>query len=275
MCTVKVFLSWSGTQSRALAEQLRAWLPAVLQAVEPWMSTEDIDKGARWSSDIAVELQQAKVGIICVTRRNLNEPWIHFEAGALSKALDQSFVIPYLLDVKPSDLKGPLVQFQAAAADEHDTLKLVHSINRALGIDALAEANVDRFFRKWWPELAAALNLIPGIEPSSEIVRTERDLLEETLELLRNLTRDSKSQPTAVKVHVFTPNDPRGKIVRNGLDIDERGILQRLHIRYPDRDEIWDVPYDESQPSTREMYRRPTGAPVPSSAPSQERERSS
>ena len=82
---MKVFISWSGERSRSIAEALREWLPDVIQAVKPWLSAEDIDKGARWSSDLAHELEDAHVGVICLTPENLEEPWIHFEAGALSK----------------------------------------------------------------------------------------------------------------------------------------------------------------------------------------------
>jgi len=53
---VKIFISWSGSLSRRVAEILRDWLPNVLQAVEPYVSSEDIDKGARWSVDISNEL---------------------------------------------------------------------------------------------------------------------------------------------------------------------------------------------------------------------------
>ena len=48
-----VFISWSGTRSGAAAEALRTWLPKVINAIKPWLSLADMDKGARWSSDIA------------------------------------------------------------------------------------------------------------------------------------------------------------------------------------------------------------------------------
>ena len=95
---VKIFLSWSGQRSHKAACVLREWLPSVIQSVAPYVSSEDIDKGARWSTDIAKELEAAHYGIICITKENVATPWINFEAGALSKSLDKSNVTPFLLD---------------------------------------------------------------------------------------------------------------------------------------------------------------------------------
>jgi len=44
---MKVFLSWSGPQSKELAEAIRDWIPVVLQAVTPYFTPSDIEKGTR------------------------------------------------------------------------------------------------------------------------------------------------------------------------------------------------------------------------------------
>ena len=67
---MKVFLSWSGDKSREVALILNEWLPNVMQWVKPFMSAEDIKKGARWSADVAKELEDTNFGIICVTPDN-------------------------------------------------------------------------------------------------------------------------------------------------------------------------------------------------------------
>lgn len=188
---MKVFISWSGERSRAVAQALRDWLPNVIQAIEPWMSEADIAKGARWGLDMARELDETRVGIICLTRENLNAPWILFEAGALSKTLAETYVCPYLLDVGPADLEGPLAQFQAAVANGEDTRKLVQTINRALRDEALSEERVNKAFEVWWPELEENLASIPAAEGKPETKRPEREILEEILMSIRELKRQA------------------------------------------------------------------------------------
>lgn len=78
---MKVFLSWSGDRSRVVADVLRNWLPSVLQAVRPYFSPEDIEKGSKWSLEISRELDASDYGILCVTTENVASPWMLFEAG--------------------------------------------------------------------------------------------------------------------------------------------------------------------------------------------------
>ena len=49
---MKVFLGWSGSTSHKVALAFHAWLPNVIQAIKPYVSCEDIAKGARWNSDL-------------------------------------------------------------------------------------------------------------------------------------------------------------------------------------------------------------------------------
>jgi len=157
---LKVFISWSGAVSQQVAEALDEWLPNVIQAVEPWVSTNDIQAGTRWGADIARQLEESRFGIICLTPDNLAAPWILFEAGALSKAVAGTFVCPYLFHVEPSDLTGPLTQFQATRADREGAWQLVKTVNSILGEGALSAASLDRCFDKWWPDLENQLNRI-------------------------------------------------------------------------------------------------------------------
>lgn len=185
---MKVFLSWSGSGSNQVAQALRHWLPAVIQATRPYYSPDDIAKGARWSSEVAAELQESKIGILCVTRDNLTAPWLMFEAGALAKSLDQSRVIPLLVGVEPTDLSGPLAQFQAARFDRTDVRRMLSVINDQLGEVSLEETVLSAVFEKWWPDLESRISAIePVAKPMvGGAVRSDRELLEEVLSLVRD-----------------------------------------------------------------------------------------
>jgi len=196
-----VFISWSGELSRAAAEALRGWLPKIINAIKPWLSSEDIDKGARWSTDVATRLEAAKAGIICLTPSNLHSDWILFEAGALSKTLKNTFVCPFLIGLEPSDVKPPLAQFQATRAAKEDVLKLLKTLNTALGDSALAETHIDEAFDVWWPKLESKIKALPPQESITKTHRPDRELLEEILSLVRNQGRLPKEMPASVRVN--------------------------------------------------------------------------
>lgn len=203
---MKVFLSWSGEKSHKVALVFRDWFPSVIQSLVPYVSSEDIDKGTRWSTDIAKELEDSSFGILCVTKENINAPWLTFEAGALSKTMDKSFVSPFLFDIKRSEVDGPILQFQSTIFTEEDVLKLIKTLNKACGEDKLTDERLDKAFGVWWPTLEEELNKIKGIteeveEPSnsgnsssvanSEILEEILDLTRLNQKLLRNPDNDA------------------------------------------------------------------------------------
>lgn len=186
---MEVFISWSGEKSRKAAEVLRDWLPSVIQMVKPYFTPKDIDKGQRWSSDIAGKLESSKFGIILLTRDNIDAPWVMFEAGALSKNLGSSSLCPILLDLKPTDLSGPLVQFQATPFNKEEMRKLVGAVNDSMEENSINEKTLDNSFEKWWPDLERDLGAIINDETTESLessqLRSDRDLLEEVLRLAR------------------------------------------------------------------------------------------
>src|SRR5579871_1905939 len=113
---MKIFISWSGERSREVAQALKESLPLILQYVDAFLSADDIDKGARWSGEIAAKLDACHYGVVCLTPENLDSAWIHFEAGALSKSVSAARVAPLLLELKKSEVTGPLSQFQLTPA---------------------------------------------------------------------------------------------------------------------------------------------------------------
>lgn len=188
---MRVFLSWSGERSGQVAAALRVWLTDVLHALDPWISSEDIDKGAQWNLQLAEGLQSTSVGIVCLTPENLNAPWILFESGALARSVHASRVCTYLLELRPTDIHGPLASFQATEANRTDTLRLLRMLNGQLGEHARPDDQLSRAFEKWWPEFEGALVTIRLKRPSAPVARPERELLEDILRSVRRQERSS------------------------------------------------------------------------------------
>ena len=191
---MKVFLSWSGTQSHKVALVFRDWLPSVIQEIVPYVSSEDIDKGARWSTDIAKELADSKFGLLCVTRENMSAPWLMFEAGALSKTMDKSFVSPFLFDIRQAELDGPVLQFQATIFEKDDLKKLITTLNKACDKERLTEERLGQAFEVWYPILEESLGKLREDNAAEqdndgpvelEAPRTQ-EILEEILDLSRS-----------------------------------------------------------------------------------------
>ncbi|MNF97224.1 hypothetical protein D3C84_800440 [compost metagenome] len=95
-----------------------------------------------------------------------------------------------LFRLKKSELKGPLVQFQATVFEKDDVLKLMQSINGALLEHALDPARLEKAFATWWPELENQLNGIvdgPSEPPAQQhLIPAEiSNVLEELIDLTR------------------------------------------------------------------------------------------
>ena len=183
---MKVFISWSGSKSKALGEAIRDWLPGVIQRVTPYFTPSDVEKGTSWSTDISKELAEAEIGILCVTRENIHSDWILFEAGALSKSLEKSRVCPILFGISNADLAGPLKQFQTTEFEKGDMGRLITLINTRLGAHALEQKTLDSVFEKWWPDLEKQIKKgLEAKEEPKEPLRSDREIMEEILHTVR------------------------------------------------------------------------------------------
>ena len=189
----KVFISWSGDLSEKLGEVLRKWLPGVLQYVKPYFTPEDVEKGTKWDSEITRELEESNIGLICLTRDNIDRAWILFEAGALSKSFEKSRVCTILFNLDTTDLKGPLTSFQHTRFNREDIKRLVETINNAAGDDKLQSQVLENVFDMWWPNLEEQVSeiLTSHQVDDPKARRPERDILEEVLELSRMSARRS------------------------------------------------------------------------------------
>ena len=206
-----ILISWSGPISLQVATALKGWIRGVINDAHPWMSEEDIEKGARWRSNLSAQLRTSKFCIVCLTPDNLRSEWIHFEVGAVSEKLDPTKVCPYLHGLGgKSVLMGPLADFQYAESTKIDTFKVIQSINSALGDRRLPAELLARSFELNWPILESRLGDIdlggvpePGVRPE--------DVLEEVVERVRRVESGvaslqeslSTASPTNVRAEPF------------------------------------------------------------------------
>jgi hypothetical protein len=215
---MKVFISWSGALSREVAVALHDWLPSVIQDAKPFVSSEDIEAGQRWSDALGTELSEAAYGIICITLDNFNAPWLHFEAGAVSKALDKSYVSPFLFNIEPMRIAGPLRQFQFTEFERNGVFNLMRSVNNRLQPDhRLPDDLLRKEFDVWWPDLKAKLDVLAK-RPAAETHSGYAWLY--TMSDLAAIQRDSRCD----SVWVITPDlynnilsQPLRDVIQDGL----------------------------------------------------------
>lgn len=226
---MEIFVSWSGELSKKLGEAFSSWIPGVLQSVKPYFTPDDLEKGTRWSSEVAKELQQSEIGIIVLTRDNLSNPWIMFEAGALSKQIEESRICAILFGLEKTDLVGPLVQFQATSFTEEDMKKLVKTINNACGDDKLMDNVLDGVFDMWWPKLEEQVNLVMGKERDrgDRELRSDRELIEEILSLTRmSMSVVSRKSEQLIALGAIDELDFYYRRLREGVELDDMIMIK-------------------------------------------------
>jgi hypothetical protein len=206
---MKVFISWSGDRSKHVAIAFRTWLRRISPSLQPWVSSVDIQKGFSWDSSIAKELNESRVGLICLTEDNLKSPYLHYEVGAISNVVGSN-VYTFLFGIEEADVHQPLSRFQNTKFEKEDIRLLVRHINlklldtnEAAWTDDALEANFDLLY----PSLEAELNKAPL--PSQPIPqRTTEDLLEEVLKTVRGI----KSEPNELLPEFIKRKLPFSKI---------------------------------------------------------------
>lgn len=220
---MKVFISWSGKRSKALAVSLKEWLPLILQYAKPWVSDKDISAGDRWAQAIAGELESANFGIICIAPENIKSEWILFEAGALSKSMLDAKVIPLLLGLELSDLSGPLSQFQALKVDQQGMLDVAKAIN-AVAETKAADGTIEQLVPALWGQLQQKIDAIPDKDSSEKHMRPQAEILEELVSQVRGL---------GARMHDFDSEIMEKEMRYVGMrhwDFDPRMLDELLHV---------------------------------------------
>lgn len=226
-----VFLSWSTERSQKLAKMFNEWIINVLPTVKTYISTEQIGPGDRWSESIGKGLETNFMGIFFMVEENINSPWLNFEAGAISKNIEGSKVIPLLHHMKPEQINGPIAQFQAKLIHERaDILGIVKQINN--GITDERKINNEiliKLFDKWYPDFVEGYDKFCTDNPERVETNGEKssnlldstDQIGEILNIVRSLIR---TEPKSIN-----PPERNTKRIRistdNSIRVDIRECL--------------------------------------------------
>jgi hypothetical protein len=203
----KVFISWSGQQSQAVAAVWLDLISETFDSVEPFMSEENIGAGERGLAKIATELAGTSFGIIVVTQENQKSPWLNYEAGSLSKDVDDQTVrvAPSLVDFeRKTDVTGPIGQFQASLLNREGVEYILVEIAKIVGAD---EASIrKRLTNSWREEYETRFNSAKtagGDEPVAQR-RGNDEILDEILTIVRELARSPmQSEAAALSAQLF------------------------------------------------------------------------
>lgn len=181
---------------------------------------------------------KSELAIIFLTHENLQSRWIYFEAGALSKSINNQRIIPFLIGLKPENLPNPLADYQAKVFDKDGLLSIVHTINECLP-NKIQEEHLNKHFERMWPEICEKIDKLSveykeetptnGDELDTEnpkiqdaILKSNNDKLDEIISLLRKDSLQQKEWQETIKIKKMHKNSPdkmlATKVVYAALD---------------------------------------------------------
>lgn len=193
---MKVFVSWSGNSSEILGQALKEFIPLVIPHTDIFFSP-GMDKGIDWFREISKNLDESDFGILCLTRSNMQDPWILFEAGTLaSKLANEKKVVPLAIDFEMNDLRPPLSLFNAALSTKEDIFKIISTINSS-NESTIPEPNLQRTFDAFWPDVEKAIKKAQSIaskKPEEEKVPhfSQDEKIDEILTSIRFIRKQQK-----------------------------------------------------------------------------------
>lgn len=90
----QVFISWSGSLSRKIAEYLHSDFFNYAN-LKPWISSHDVNAGNPWFEETSDALNNSSYGVVCLTPGVSKKPWINFEIGWLYSKLNNCKIITF------------------------------------------------------------------------------------------------------------------------------------------------------------------------------------
>lgn len=152
----RLFISWSGELGKKVAELIYDWIDTSYKNAKAnvFLSTR-IEPGRQGFTEIMNALDNCTKGFFIMTRERIRSPWIHFEAGAISKADASNWVIPIYVDIDRESLgNDPLTEFQSNYSFCYDDLEeLISYIGKELGWDQTDSYNSKKLQEEFKPKV--------------------------------------------------------------------------------------------------------------------------
>lgn len=179
-------------------------------------------------TEIENSLKDTKFGIICVTPENVDRPWLNYEAGALSKQVDEgpNRVIPLLFDfADPADVNTPVGQFQAVLPTKDGFERIALSLNAVLPVEfQRLPDEVKATNNMLWGPLEQRLGEMPVLKGNVKSPRrTTEDMMREIVNTVREL--DAKVEKIA-NTRMVDPNPRLNVPRRHASDFEDGPILE-------------------------------------------------
>ena len=151
-----MFISWSNEKSKHIANNIKFVFENIIfqnTELHCFVSDMDIKSGSDWWSKISSELKACQIGIICVTKENLTEPWLYFEAGAM--VAQDIPTTPLLINCNFKSLSDtPLASKQAVDFYEQQKfIKLILEINEKMKLLNISKKQLESIARDGYIEL--------------------------------------------------------------------------------------------------------------------------
>ncbi|MFE5878356.1 TIR domain-containing protein [Rhodococcus sp. NPDC056506] len=228
---VKIFISWSGDLSREITKVIHAWLPKMIDRVDPWMSDIDVQAGSRALQDIETRLNESAFGIIVVTTDNQEKTWLNFEAGALSKRFDNSptRVVPLLVNFDEFfQITGPIRQFQGVMLQQKGELYKPGMLKLLQSVAVIAEADWDSVSTRFnwsWDEFCEDIRAVidqAGDQPDPP----EFDEKSTLLEIARRLDRIERDGTALSQQSTLDRNDPSDPVTAKAISRTNRMLIK-------------------------------------------------
>jgi hypothetical protein len=232
---MQVYISWSGQRSYRFALLIRNLLRKVIPELEVWVSSEDIQDGARWSSDLIEILNQVTFCLICANPSNQLSPWLQYELGAIAMSVDRYAIRVLLHELTSYSIKGPLSLYDSVQVTKNEFQKLFEDLLANFTRIRLPRfdmvANLDQHwpsFQQDFSEIGMVSQVLPDQAiPEEEPAETASAPLEHVNEIGQNIIAlisvnegiDDERIATTMYLN-------RSDTLRHLIDLENKGLVR-------------------------------------------------